>query len=305
VTQKSLNLTYDWRFTGSGLPGFGSVIESNAQKVSDNFDELFGLVGVGGQVALDVAAGFIANAEAIADNLATLATALDVEVDSIDEAVDFLFTGAGVPGFETRAESNAQILEAAFTTLEESYMGLAADIALYNGFTTGVQQELTGDVIGTTLTAFTAAGADLDWPANVTENGAEIEVEAWLDVTGDGGANNYLGRLYWGGLATGVALNADTALGAQVANELRLRARVKYTTAGGTPSWESWADLTTPANNAYIQSKALFGQTTQPTNVAIPIQVAVQYSGGTPDASDKIKLRRLTARLVKPEVVVT
>lgn len=117
MAQKLLNVTYDWRFTGAGLPGFGSLIESNAQKVSDNFDDLFTTHSVPGQVAIDVDVGFVANAGAIADNLATLAAALSVSVGTIDEAVDFLFTGAGVPGFETRAESNAQILEAAFTAL--------------------------------------------------------------------------------------------------------------------------------------------------------------------------------------------
>lgn len=120
MARKALNTSYDWRFSGGGLPGFGALIETNAQKVEDNFVELFALPGApGGRVALDVAASWYENAAAITANLDALATAFTAEIDPVDDLVDFLYTGAGVPGASLQ-DANAAVLEAAFVALYEA-----------------------------------------------------------------------------------------------------------------------------------------------------------------------------------------
>lgn len=119
MAQKSLALTHDFRFSGAGVADFPDLVETNAEKIEANFVELFTLASAVGRVALDVDASFAENAEAITANFDVLADALEVELDPIDGAVDFLYTGEGVPGADSQT-ANAAIIDANFDALYEA-----------------------------------------------------------------------------------------------------------------------------------------------------------------------------------------
>lgn len=168
------------------------------------------------------------------------------------------------------------------------------------GWIVQADETITG-AVGTTETAFTASTITI--PADWILVGSDLFIEAWFDCTGVGAATNYIAKVYWGSLATGVAINAATSIGVNTANDVRVRACINYTAIGGSPGWNSWGDLTSNANNAYIQSYTRFAQATQPTNATISLQAAIQFSGGVPNGSDIITLRKLRIRQGFNEVV--
>lgn len=170
---------------------------------------------------------------------------------------------------------------------------------LEDGFRITTRQELTGTILGVE-TAFDSAGAYITWPANTLQDGDEIHIEAWFNCTGVGGATNFLPRLYWGGKASGVSMCPATTVAVNTANDVVLTAKVEYLTVGGSPIWQGWGRYTTPANTTYNGESLLFAQVGQPTDAGILLQGSLAFSGGSPNANDKVVLARLRARLERP-----
>lgn len=173
---------------------------------------------------------------------------------------------------------------------------------VYDGIVGWIAQgaETVTGTVGTTETAFTTSTITV--PADWILVGSDLIVDAWFDCTGVGTGTGFICKVYWGSLASGVAINNATTIGMGTANDVRIRACINYTAIGGSPGWNSWGDLTSNANNAYIQGYSRFAQATQPTNATISLQAAVQFTGA-PNGSDIITLRKLSIRQGFNEVV--
>jgi hypothetical protein len=206
-------------------------------------------------------------------------------------------TTSGVEADDILERTAANGVEIDGTLVKDGDVHLAGAITVtaYKGIVGYVAQSneaITGSV-GTTETAYTTSTITI--PANWITEGADLIVEAWFDVTGDGAATAYNARVYWGGLSGGVALNAYTGIGIALANDIKVEAVVNYATIGGTPEWNSWAVFTTVANSSYILSFGRWAQATQATNATITLQATVQYTGA-PDVNDIVTLRKLSVR---------
>jgi len=188
-------------------------------------------------------------------------------------------------------------LEARIAELETDRIDLDA----INGYRATVQQEIIGSVVGLVETAFNAADAFLTWPADI-EAGNEIMIEAIVENTGTSGATFWAARLYWGGKASGVQVNTSTGLGTGVGRIQRIRTVVTYDAVGAIPSWQFAGEIQDNVSGANTITAAGFGKTTQPTTAGILIEATGQFTGGVPAAGDKLKLRKLTARKLAPQV---
>jgi len=161
-----------------------------------------------------------------------------------------------------------------------------------------VDQELTGAV--STVQAYAAAGAYDTIPGRFLRDDDVVEYGAEWEVTGFSGATNFVPNIYWGGVASGVALLKTSTVIASAAGQIvRASARVTVKTAGASPVWHSSGLWFLAANPTYQDQVGVFGRTSISTLLPIPVEASGQFVNGTPAAGDKAKLRSFARQILR------
>lgn len=163
-------------------------------------------------------------------------------------------------------------------------------------WTATADQELTGSV--TTMQAYSAAGVADSIPANFLKAGDTIIYDAVWEVTGKDGATYFIPNIYWGGVASGIALmDSNAVISSALGQIIYGRAIVTIRTAGSSPVWHSSGLWFLNTNSTYQNFVASFANVTIPTNVVVPVEAAARLVYGAPTASDKVKLRSFSRNI--------
>lgn len=163
-----------------------------------------------------------------------------------------------------------------------------------------VQPELTGNGGNTAVQPYQTSGSYDTITANTLRAGDRVKLRAEWEVTGQSAATNIVPNIYWGGAASGVALETTATVLANT-NGLIIKAEVELTfiSVGASPSWGYFGEWMSSTNNTYESMAGAYGLTSTPTNADITVEATVKLLGGPPVVGDKVKLRNFRRTIIR------